>query len=66
MELPLSEIMRTERVAAFQPAILDWADKAAQLETNISTLKKALKYCQDDKEIMQNEIDILNSRTRGE
>lgn len=28
----LSEILRTDRVAAFQAAILDWADKVEQLE----------------------------------
>ena len=34
--------------------VASWIDEVAQLE-------KALKYCQDDKEVMQNEIDVLKA-----
>ena len=41
--MKLSEKMRTERIAAFQPAILDWADEVAQLEAENEAWKKLMR-----------------------
>ena len=40
--MKLSEKMRTERIAAFQPAILDWADEVAKLEEENEALRRRL------------------------
>lgn len=37
-------------------------EQVAALWKEIDCLRRALKYCQDDKEVMQNEIDLLEAK----
>ena len=44
---------------------LEMAERAEKLEADNAALQKALKYCQGDKEVMQNEIDVLKRQVEG-
>ena len=48
--MKLSEKMRTERIAAFRPVILDWADEVAQLEDCLESANLITEYALDSKD----------------